>query len=152
MATYIGLDPGLGGGIALLDSDGAVVGVHRMPDHERELYDLLRGRVDAHAVLEKVHSTPQMGRASAFTFGRGYGALRMALVAAGIPFDEVSSQKWQKAMNIPFGKGRKVGSTDRKNVTKARAQELFPSQKVTHAIADALLLASYARRMCEGGL
>jgi hypothetical protein len=34
-----------------------------------------------------------------------------------------------------------------KNVTKSRAQELFPEVKVTHAIADALLIAEYGRRI-----
>jgi len=33
-----------------------------------------------------------------------------------------------------------------KNVSKRRAQELFPALKVTHAIADALLIAEFARR------
>jgi hypothetical protein len=33
-----------------------------------------------------------------------------------------------------------------KNVSKSRAQELFPSIKVTHAIADALLIAEHNRR------
>lgn len=32
------------------------------------------------------------------------------------------------------------------NVTKAKAQELFPKEKVTHATADALLLATYCKR------
>jgi hypothetical protein len=34
-----------------------------------------------------------------------------------------------------------------KNVTKRRAQQLFPQLKVTHAIADALLIAEYGRRV-----
>ena len=32
-----------------------------------------------------------------------------------------------------------------KNVTKNRAQQLWPTIKVTHAIADALLLGEYCR-------
>ncbi len=36
-----------------------------------------------------------------------------------------------------------------KNVTKRKAQELFPEIKVTHAIADALLIGEYARRDIE---
>jgi len=34
-----------------------------------------------------------------------------------------------------------------KNVTKAKAQEQFPNIKVTHATADALLIALYGRGM-----
>jgi len=33
-----------------------------------------------------------------------------------------------------------------KNVSKRRSQELFPQIKVTHAIADALLIASYGAK------
>ena len=39
------------------------------------------------------------------------------------------------------------GSKGDKNVTKRRAQELFPGARVTHAVADALLLAEYCRRL-----
>jgi hypothetical protein len=33
-----------------------------------------------------------------------------------------------------------------KNVTKAKAQQLFTQLKITHATADALLIAEFARR------
>jgi hypothetical protein len=37
-------------------------------------------------------------------------------------------------------------SAGNKNVTKTRAAQLFPGVKMTHAIADALLIAEYGRR------
>jgi hypothetical protein len=37
-----------------------------------------------------------------------------------------------------------------KNISKRRAQELFPSLKITHAVADALLIAEYGRRLERG--
>jgi hypothetical protein len=37
-----------------------------------------------------------------------------------------------------------------KHISKQRAQQLFPSAKVTHAIADALLLAEYCGRVHRG--
>ena len=55
------------------------------------------------------------------------------------PFEEVAPQVWQKVLGCL--------SRGDKNVTKAKAQQLFPAIKVTHAIADALLLAEYARRV-----
>ena len=33
-----------------------------------------------------------------------------------------------------------------KNVSKRKAQELFPGLKITHKIADALVLAKYGQR------
>jgi hypothetical protein len=61
----------------------------------------------------------------------------MALTAAGIPFTRIRPQVWQKKLGC-MTKGNK-------NITKQKAQELFPSIKVTHAIADALLIATYGK-------
>lgn len=51
---------------------------------------------------------------------------------------------WQKPFRLPTQK--KAGNTAKKNTHKARAQELFPGLKITHAVADALLIAEYGRR------
>jgi len=147
--NYIGIDPGVGGGLAVVSGGGAALAI-KMPETKRDVCDWLRlasGSVcgpDAIATLEFVRSSPQMGVTSAFTFGRGYGNLEMALVACGIPFDEVTPRKWQQAMRCLTGGD--------KNVSKARAQELFPDMKVTHYTSDALLLAEYCRRLHTGML
>jgi crossover junction endodeoxyribonuclease RuvC len=81
---------------------------------------------------------PKQGVSSTFKFGVNYGFLRGMLTAHKIPFEEVTPQKWQKAMGC-LSKGNK-------NVTKAKAQQLFPNLKITHKVADALLIAEYCRR------
>ncbi len=137
---YIGVDVGKSGGIAAIDEDGALVGVWKMPAEDARIFDVLKAFTEIgspRAVLEKVSASPQMGVTSAFSFGGHYRGLRMALVAACIPFDEVRPQIWQRDMDCLTGGD--------KNVTKRAAQILFPALKVTHAIADALLLAEYAR-------
>ena len=139
MSTIIGIDPGTNGGIAWI-TDGRPC-VEKMPDTLQDLWELLRDiAVEGQCVayLEQVHSSPQMGVVSSFTFGNGFGRLEMALTAAEIPFERVRPQVWQKAMGC-MTKGDK-------NVSKRKAQELFPSMKVTHAIADALLIASYGTK------
>jgi len=139
MTTWIGIDPGANGGIAWI-TDGKAC-AEKMPE---TLYDLwflildIKSTGDCHALIEQVHSSPQMGVKSAFTFGNGFGHLEMALTAAAIPFERVRPQVWQKALGC-LTKGDK-------NVSKRRAQELFPSMKITHAIADSLLIAEYNRR------
>ena len=141
MTTVIGLDPGQSGGIAIL-AEGTPPVALKMPETERDLYDLLSGHSDAHAYIEAVHSMPAQGVSSSFKFGQNYGMLRMALIAAGIPFETVTPQKWQKAMGC-MSKGDK-------NVTKAAAQRLFPQLKITHAVADSLLLAAYGWKQRTG--
>lgn len=144
MKTIIGIDPGINGGIAwIVDGDARV---EKMPDTLADLWDLIvnislnasTGGSNIIAYIEKVSSSPQMGVVSSFSFGRGYGNLEMALTAAGIPFERPRPQEWQKALSC-LTKGDK-------NITKKRAQELFPHIKCTHAVSDALLIAEYGRR------
>lgn len=145
--TFIGIDPGQSGGIGVINGAGSYV--DKMPDTERDLFNYLvsvvaqsscglRGECEIIAFIEQVHSMPRQGVASSFKFGMSYGMLRMALICTGIPFESVTPQKWQKELQC-LSKGDK-------NVTKKRAQELFPQLKITHATADAILLAEYARR------
>ena len=147
MTTWIGIDPGCNGGIAWI-TDGKAC-AEKMPDTLQDLWELLDNIASVckyenrcacvKAYIEQVHSSPQMGVKSAFTFGNGFGHLEMALTAAAIPFERVRPQVWQKAIGC-LTKGNK-------NITKAKAQELFPGIKVTHAIADSLLIAEYNRRI-----
>lgn len=147
----IGLDPGKSGGVAWFDADGRPC-AEKMPDTLSDLWDLLDLVVrhipmidrqnEVSVYLETVHSSPGMGVVSAFTFGQGYGALEMAVIAANLPLNRVRPQVWQKAMGC-MTKGDK-------NVSKRRAQELFPSIKITHAIADSLLIARYGQQMEKG--
>jgi hypothetical protein len=143
----IGIDPGANGAIAWIDERGKSC-VEKMPDTLQDLWELIcditnfpRSTIDRRkykAYIEQVSSSPQMGVVSAFSFGRGYGNLEMALTAAGVPFERVRPQVWQKAMGC-MTKGDK-------NVSKQKAQELFPDKKITHATADALLIALYGSR------
>lgn len=133
--TVIGIDPGKSGGVAWIRDGRACV--ERMPETLADLWELVRDIGGGRAYVEQVASSPQMGVKSAFTFGNGFGHLEMALTAAGIPFERVRPQTWQKALGC-LTKGDK-------NVTKRRAQELFPELKITHATADALLIARYGQ-------
>ena len=142
MKSYIGIDPGIKGGLAIL-CEGAEPFAVKMPATERDIYECLLSLTnwkdtEAVAVIEKVNAVKGNGVVSMITFGMGYGGLRMALIALGIPFREVTPQTWQKALGCSTG--------GNKNVSKAKAQQLFPSLKITHAIADSLLIAEWLRR------
>lgn len=145
---FIGVDPGVSGGLAELGKRGAN-GI-KMPGTEKDVWEWVQPFMTAplpvFAVIERVGGyvgEAQPGSA-AFKFGASYGGLRMALVAAGIPFEEVTPQKWQKEYQLARGKGE--SKTSWKNRLKAKAQQLFPDLVVTLATADALLIAEYARR------
>ena len=173
---YLGIDPGASGGLAEIGvAQRQYCKVVAMPGTERDIWEWIEERMVGVAVIEKVHAMPGNGVSGMFKFGMGYGGLRMALIAAGIPFEEVTSQAWLRALGIPFRKphtkvrqveikkGKNKGKlreeryggetdTEFKNRLKAKAQQLFPGIQVTLKTADALLIALYCRRKHEGTL
>lgn len=145
MNVFIGVDPGASGAIAVLDEDGKFIDVFKAGDAERDVewkVSKYSGESSVCAMIERVHSMPKQGVASSFKFGQSYGFLRGILTANLIPFEEVQPAKWQQAMGC-----RTKGD---KNVTKQKAGQLFPSVKVAHWNADALLIAEYCRRFHLG--
>lgn len=145
MKIAIGIDPGQNGSIAFIPDDNpSKAWAEKMPETLADLWATVDNvgydYCSIHCCLESVHSMPGQGVASSFKFGRGFGTLEMALTAAKIPFTYVTPQKWQKALEC-LTKGDK-------NVSKAKAQQLFPHLKITHAIADGLLISEYCRRTC----
>lgn len=144
----LGIDPGASGGLAVARSSLDVLQAAKMPETDGDLWAWVHGARKCWepdlCILEKVHSMPGQGVSSSFKFGQSYGSLRMAVIAAGIPLEEVTPRKWQPAIGVRPIKGET--KTAHKNRLKARAQELFPGLKITHATADALLLAVYGLR------
>lgn len=147
IATYIGIDPGKNGAVAVIDVDSVTditrsVAVHplaKMTERDIcDLFDKLRTGLYSRALIERVSAMPGQGVSSTFKFGVSYGFLRACIVGAMIPFEEVSPQQWQRAMGCLSGGD--------KNVTKQKAQQLFPQIKITHHVADALLIAEHCRR------
>lgn len=114
-----------------------------MPETERDTYDLFydiwtTALKDAKALIERVHAMPICGVSSSFIFGKNYGFLRGCLIGIGIPFEEVTPHVWQRSIGcLTHGK---------KNISKAKAQQLFPHLKITHHTADSVLICEYLRR------
>lgn len=137
LTVIAGVDPGVSGGIAFIDATTATA--WKMPETRGDLVELVKRYAGGLGIVyvERVRSSPQMGVTSAFTFGCNYERVVMAFVCAGVPVEEVTPQKWQKALGCMTGGD--------KNISKARAQQLFPHLKVTHYIADALLIARYGQ-------
>ena len=120
----LGIDPGLSGGLAVLDEERGVPSLADLVDMPttvygkgrgidgRELAGLLREWSPDMAVIESVHAMPKQGVSSTFAFGRGVGIVVGCLLSAGIPFVEVTPRVWQKAIlaGVP-GDGKKRAFT-----------------------------------------
>jgi crossover junction endodeoxyribonuclease RuvC len=153
---FIGIDPGsVSGAIALIASDPIIEPewialkntYHDISDWLAERLERIRidpgiadaPKNDVFAVMEKVHSMPRQGIASAFSFGENSGFCKCLLTVYKIPYLLVTPRKWETEMQCLSG--------GNKNITKAAAQRLYPGLKITHGNADALLLARYAAKV-----
>lgn len=173
-STFVGIDPGKKGGLVELIPGKVLSVVSLIGKSERDVWDWFHDVTSGSwAVVEVVHSMPGQGVSSSFTFGQGYGALRMAAVAAGLRLEEARPVEWQRALNItpkkratPKNRGskkrgpKKGGESGRafKKRLRAKAQQIFPNLDLWDswtvedqlAVADALLLAEYCRRTYGG--
>jgi hypothetical protein len=156
MQYYMGLDPGSkSGSIAIISEDGKDYQVACMGSSgksimtARDISDLIQRLKPKtiKAYLEEVKNKPGEGGNSTWTFSGNYHHLEMALTSHKVRFEKVRPQVWQSYMRCRTGGD--------KNVSKKKAQEMFPEPvdiftgnpvKITHSRADALLIAEYGRR------
>jgi hypothetical protein len=159
---FIGIDPGLTGGIALYVPDvvtdsrvwampfkgdyvdgGKLVGIFFHGLHPLDTLPVSRRR---QVVIELVHSRPR--QAGSFNFGLNTGIIHGVLGALNIPFQTVAPQKWKPAMGLQ----RHPDEEYKANKERSRlvAIKLFPhlandlKLKKDDGKAEALLLAVYA--------
>lgn len=121
----------------------------KMPATLRDVWDIIYSKcagpladhdVD-HAYIERVASMPGQGVASTFKFGKNAGMLEAFLIAANIPYTLVTPSKWCGFLGLRRQKDET--NVAWKNRHKAMAQQLFPALDITHAVADALLIAHF---------
>lgn len=153
-AAFLGVDPGLGGALAVVQ-DGHVE-TFDMPTFDIKgkrkldialLDSIIRGiaavREPRLAVVEDVHSMPAQGVASSFTFGYVTGVVHALLAAHKIPVHLVSPGAWKRVMGL---------SAD-KDASRQLASRIFPAsvahwaRKKDDGRAEAVLLAHYGSKL-----
>lgn len=144
MKVHIGIDPGKSGAIAVIYPDGSV---YAKPFDAEEYIKLLKELKLRPAVccLEKVGAMPGQGVVSMFNFGHNLGFIEGLLQAYSIPYQLVPPQTWKKEFSLSSEKAKSIEV----------CQKLFPevsllatkrSRKPNDGIAEAILMAEYARR------
>jgi hypothetical protein len=146
--AVMGVDPGVRGGLSVLDEKGRPALVETFKPQMME-YDLVAVAVGAarrlmelggvNVYFEKVGFIRGDGGQGSFTFGRVDGLLRGALRASGCQLHDVRPTMWQMKMGCLTG--------GNKNISKQHASVHFPEIKITHGNADSLLIAYYGRTM-----
>lgn len=157
---YVAVDPGKSGGIAFIQ--GRMIQAWAMPETERDVWDLFETHIASdtpiQGVIEKVAAMPGQGITSMFTFGFGYGRVRMAMIGNKISFEEVRPQDWQRALGIPPRKKQETKDQFKRRL-RAFCQQLFPKLYIWEetktfqlTVCDAILMAEYLRRKDLGKL
>lgn len=147
----IGIDPGIHGAIAVLDSTGReVIALHDLPTRKQgkgggrtsmficalSLTDLLRPHLEGGAVaaIEVAIVKPPMKLIAARTLGMNYGVVLAVLAGLGIGVQEMMPADWKKRM----------GLSDDKTASDSLALTLYPSARALltrHDRAEAVLIA-----------
>jgi hypothetical protein len=150
----IAADPGLSGGLVAGDISKPFPNeITPMPGTEADVVGFLREVLGCPVtlVIEKLPlfvSVPggRVSSASMAKLHRNAGILTGAAMALGMRVVEVDPHTWQKHFRLGTKKSA-GGYTAWKNTLKGEAQKRFPSIKVTHAIADALLIWEFAKTL-----
>lgn len=145
----IGIDPGKSGALAVIYTDDAsrLFRTRVVPFDGPAYLETLLTCVDNRVVccVEKVGAMPGQGVVSMFNFGHNLGLIEGMLQALKIPYQLIPPQTWKKEFSLSSNKQSSI------DVCK----KLFPtvnllptarSRKDNDGMAEALLMAEYARR------
>lgn len=162
MTTFLGIDPGKSGALAIL---AATSTVHDLPHLDGELdyqslYALLEPHKGAVVVLETQQAvarsvkrkdgtwTTTASASGAFEIGKGYGGVLACCRLAGLVIHRVTPASWKSALGLSKDKA----------LSLRKARDLFPELAAElrragdDGRAEALLLAVYGRdRLAAGG-
>ena len=152
----IGIDPGLSGGIAILD-DSKIFDIFDMPImsegkknknqlNSAQLDNIIKRHIlpnkETFVIVEQVSAMPGQGVTSMFNFGQTFGSIKGICAALGLPIFYVRPAKWKKHFEL-------INSS--KDASRTKVIEMYPSissrltKKKDVNKADAILIARYFR-------
>jgi crossover junction endodeoxyribonuclease RuvC len=160
-----GIDPGLDGGLAILDDSGQLVGLHLMPTikagrkgcrggkAEIDMAALARLLVDnhvGHVCLERVSAMKGWGAGSAWRFGVGWGQIQGLTHGLGLGLVLVPPKTWQS--KVLSGTTRDKGAAIAYVLRRWPGVDLKPGKRTKHhdGLADAACIAEYGLPLIGG--
>ena len=155
--NLIGIDPGISGGITVIDKNGAIKNKYIMPiiksakgkneiDIKRVVDIFENARPIKMIGIERQQAFQKQGVSSTFKTGRGFGILEGIAAGMKIPYMIIGAKIWQKKMFEGMGK------SDTKQLSKIIAQRLYPNEdfraterctKIHDGITDSLAIALF---------
>ena len=150
----IGIDPGLSGGIAVIDNN-KVIDLFDMPvmadgkKNKKQLNSALLAKLikektlnssESAVIVEQVNAMPGQGVTSMFNFGQTFGAIKGICATLELPIFFVRPSKWKKHFEL-------INSS--KDASRTKAIEMYPhlaeklSKKKDVNKSDAILIARF---------
>ncbi len=150
----IGIDPGLSGGIAILD-DLKIYDIFDMPImsegkknknqlNSAQLVNIINNHVlkkeNTFVIVEQVSAMPGQGVTSMFNFGQTFGAIKGISATLKLPIFFTRPSKWKKHFEL-------INSS--KDASRTKAIEMYPklsnqlSKKKDVNKSDAILIARF---------
>ena len=150
----IGIDPGLSGGIAVLDNNKVLelFDIPVMADgkkNKKQLNSALLAKLikestsntsESAVIVEQVNAMPGQGVTSMFNFGQTFGAIKGICATLELPIFFVRPSKWKKHFEL-------INSS--KDASRTKAIEMYPhlaeklSKKKDVNKSDAILIARF---------
>ena len=144
---YIGIDPGAGGGVAVIDEEENIK-AYKCPQSSEDmalLFEVLIGNSPPESIrllMERVWARPTNAVRAAFSYGVNYGQWLGISSSHEIKMNTVIPTEWIRWIGCP----KALKSVIRKRWLKEKAQELYPEiKRVTLKTSDAILITRYAK-------
>lgn len=143
----LGIDPGLSGGLALIESGArpCLLACRDVPTAGEKakrrvlvpaVLSFIGNKVPDHAFIERAQAMPEQGSSSGFIYGRAVGALEACIAGMQIPWTVIEAVAWKKSNGLI-----KRGKEDsRQRAIMLFGDEFFPL-KLHHNRAEAALIA-----------
>jgi hypothetical protein len=145
---YIGIDPGISGGIAVIDTKGKMR-AYKCPKSSEDmalLFQVCIGGTPPNEIkllMERVWARPTNAVRAAFSYGTNYGQWLGIAASHEITMNTVIPVEWIKWVGCPKALKKDV----RKRWLKEKARELYLNvNKLTLATSDAILITHYAKK------
>lgn len=156
LATWIGIDPGASGAMALLSKTEVIqvlefkevnlIGYAKALEEWNQEYNIQT------VCIEKVSAMPGQGVTSMFSFGQRYGELIGLCVALKLPIQFANPKDWQKELKIKTQD--KLSKPDKKKAIANAVSLMFPTAYnlvtgskggIKDGVSDAIGIASYIK-------
>ena len=157
---YIGIDPGLNGGIAILH-ENLMLDLYIMPiiKGKHKEYDIHKltevltsvGTTSVFCTIEKQQAMPKQGVSSTFKTGYGFGVLEGVVNTLNIPYQIITAKEWQKKILVGVNKDKNT-----KQASALVSQRLYPHidfrktrrcKNLHDGLTDATCIMEYGRRL-----